>query len=89
MTTIDYQSQLETQLVQIKIAISGALSNPRPNWRVGQVWMDHSDYISMLFKQQDMLIASLKKVPSESIDTSQNWITEFGVDMNSYHDEEF
>jgi len=89
VSSIDYQSQLETQLTQIKLAISGALANPKPNWKVGQVWMNHSDYISMLFKQQDLVIASLKKVPSESIDTSQNFVTEFGTDLNSYHDEAY
>jgi len=88
-TTIDYQTQLEEQLVKIKLAISGALSTPKPNWKVGQVWMDHGDYISLLFRAQDKLIEQLKKIPSEEIHTAQNWITELGADLTSFHDENF
>ena len=81
------QPTLEAQLVLIQTAITAALTDPRPNWRVGQVTLDQQDYLDSLFKQQKNLIEEIKKIPVEDISTSQNWITPFGHDVTDYKNE--
>lgn len=80
---------LETQLTSVQAAITTALTNPRPDWQVGQVRMQHSQYLKMLFEQQDKLIKQLKEFPAESVDTHGNRISLFGHDLNEYHNEAY
>lgn len=81
------RTTIETQLTALQTAITAALTNPRPNWKVGQVWMDHGDYLKILFAQQKELIEQLKSFPHETVTTHQDWVTPFGQDMTEYHEE--
>jgi len=79
---------LETQLTSVQSAITSALTNPRPDWQVGQVRMSHGAYLKMLFEQQDRLIEQLKGIPAEVINTTNDRIDMFGRDATEYHNEE-
>ena len=79
---------LEIQLTAIQAAITAALANPRPDWQVGQVRMNQSAYLKMLFDQQKALIDELKAFPAEVINTVNDRIGLFGHDMTEYHNED-
>jgi len=80
---------LEAQLTLIQTAINTALANPQPNWKVGQVSMNHSEYLKMLFEQQDGLIKQLKEIPSEVVVSHQNDVDELGHDQTEYINEDY
>lgn len=77
-------AQYTTQLGLIQTAISNALTNPRPNYRVGEVSYNHGDYLKILFEQQDKLVKIIQEIPFEGIDTQQDAINDFGEDLNDY-----
>ena len=78
---------IESQITSVQAAITAALTNPRPNWKVGQVALDQGDYLNMLFKQQDLLFKQLRLFPVEDISTSQHAITPLGQDLTDYQGE--
>lgn len=81
------EAKYQAQLILIQSAIDTALENPKPNYRVGQVMYNHADYIAMLFAQQEKLIERINATPSEKMDTVQDGIDEFGVDLTDYKNE--
>lgn len=83
------ESTLLTQLTAIQAAITAALTNPRPDWQVGQVKMNQSAYLKTLIEQQNNLIEQINKIPKESIDTSQDAVTPFGQDVTDYKGEDW
>ena len=78
------QTTLQTQLDAVMTAINTAIANPAPNWSVGTVKFNQTEYLSMLCEQRDKLINQLRSLPSESIDTVQNSIDTFGHDSTEY-----
>lgn len=79
---------LEAQLTAIQSAITTALANPAPNWSVGSVKFNQTEYLQFLYKQQSDLIEQLRKFPCESIDTVQNGIGVLGHDSTEYYGED-
>lgn len=80
-------TQLETQLTSLQTAINTALTNPRPNYRVGEVEYKHGDYLKMLFEQQEKLQKMLSEIPAEALDTIQDGVNDFGEDLTDYKHE--
>lgn len=78
---------LQTQLTQVKAAITAALASAGPNYRVGEVAVNKSDYLKTLFDQQNTLIEQLAMIPAEQIDTVQSKVDEFGNDLTDYKNE--
>ena len=83
------QTTLEAQLTLVQTALNTALANPQPNWRVGQVTMNHANYLKMLFEQQDNLIKQLKSFPTEVVVSHQNQIDGLGHDQTEYINEDY
>jgi ABC-type Zn uptake system ZnuABC Zn-binding protein ZnuA len=81
------QSSLETQLTAIQAAITAALSNPRPDWQVGQVRFNQSSYLKYLMEMQDQVIKQLQSIPEEVVTTTHVAIDEFGQDLTQYQNE--
>lgn len=81
------ETNLKIQLTSLQTAISNALSNPKPDWQVGQVRMSQHNYLRTLFEMQQKLIEELKKFPAENISTHQNAISPFGEDITDYSGE--
>lgn len=81
------QAVLEAQLTAIQAAITTALANPAPNWSVGQVKFNQTEYLQFLYKQQDALIEQLRAIPSEVITVAQNGVGPLGHDITGYTDE--
>ena len=82
------EATYQAQLTLIQTAITNALANPQPNYKVGQVSYNHADYIKMLFDQQNKLVELITTVvPQESIDTIQTELNEFGQDLIDYINE--
>lgn len=81
------QTTLNNQLTQIQAAITAALTNPRPNWQVGQVRMDQASYLKYLMEMQDQIIKQLSSIPAEVVTTTHVAIDEFGQDLTQYQNE--
>ncbi len=79
---------LETQLTAIQAAITAAIANPAPNWSVGSVKFNQTEYLQFLYKQQSDLIEQLRSFPCESIDTIQNGVGTLGNDATDYYGED-
>lgn len=75
---------LSAQLTAIQAAITAAIANPAPNWSVGSVKFNQTEYLQFLYKQQDSLIEQLRSFPCESIDTVQNGVGTLGTDSTEY-----
>jgi hypothetical protein len=75
---------LDAQLTAIQAAITAAIANPAPNWSVGSVKFNQTEYLQFLYKQQADLIEQLRKFPCESIDTVQNAVGTLGHDATEY-----
>lgn len=78
---------IQAQLDAVNTAITAAITNPAPNWSVGQVKFNQTEYITMLCEQRDKLITQLRSFPCESIDTVQNQVGTFGNDATEFYDE--
>lgn len=78
------QATLEAQLTAIQTAITNALANPTANWQVGQVRFDNQSYLKYLTEMQESIIKQLRSIPSESIDTVQNYVGALGHDATEY-----
>jgi len=80
-------STLNAQLTQVQAAITTALTNPRPDWQVGQVKMNQSSYLKYLMEMQSSLIEQMTSIPAEVVSTTHQAIDEFGVDYTQYQNE--
>lgn len=78
---------LQTQLTAIQAAIATAIANPAPNWSVGQVKFNQTEYLEFLYEQQGKILEQLRKIPSEVITTAQNAMDTFGRDGTEFTDE--
>ena len=78
----------EAQLTLIQTAITAALTNPRPDYKVGEVTYNHASFLEMLFDQQEKIIKILtQEIPQEQITTLQSEIDGFGNDLTQYANE--
>lgn len=85
----DTSATYEAQLTLIQTAITAALTNPRPDYRVGEVTYNHASYLKILFEQQERLRKILtEEIPQEEITTWQDQIDQFGKDLTQYANEE-
>lgn len=81
-------ADIESQLTLVQTNIAAALTNPAPNWRVGEVSFNQQDYLKYLFDQQRALIEQLRAFPSEEITTVQNEVDALGKDGTQYMGED-
>lgn len=80
-------AQLEAQLTLVQTAITAALANPLPNYKVGDTSYDHADYIKMLFNTQKQLKDMIQEVPAEAVGTLQDGVNVIGEDLADYKNE--
>lgn len=76
-----------TQLTLIDSKIDALLTNPRPNYKVGNTSMDYADLLETLYKIREKILSKLNSIQNESFETLETDVNEFGEDLADYVNE--
>lgn len=77
-----------TQLTLIDSKIDALLTNPRPNYKVGNTSMEYGNLLETLYKIREKILLKLNSLQSESFETLNTEINRFGQDIADYINEE-
>lgn len=76
-----------TKLAAIDAAIDGLLARPRPDYKVGNTMMNYADLLEKLEKARDRCLYLMQSLQSESFETINTDVNEFGQDIADYMNE--
>lgn len=76
-----------TKLAAIDTAIDGLLAHPRPDYKVGNTMMNYADLLEKLEKSRDRCLYLMQSLQSESFETINTDVNQFGQDIADYLNE--
>lgn len=77
-----------TQLTTIDAKIDALLANPRPDYKVGNTMMNYAGLLKTLYDIREKILLKLNSLQSESFETLNTDVNEFGQDVADYINEE-
>lgn len=77
-------SQIDAQITLCNTALTTALTDPKPNYRIGERTVDYADYIKMLGEQLQSWRKMKASIPSEAVRDFDSDITDQGEDLTEY-----
>lgn len=76
-----------TQLTTIDAKIDALLSNPRPDYKVGNTSMNYAGLLKTLYDIREKILFKLNSLGTETFETLDTDINEFGQDVADYINE--
>lgn len=76
-----------TKLAAIDTAIDNLVSNPRPDYKVGNTSMNFGALLGQLEKARDRCLSLMQSLQGESFETIQTDVNIFGQDLADYMNE--
>jgi len=73
-------TQIDDLIELTRVALSAALSDPKPNYSIGNKTVNYADYIKMLNEQLNAYSQMQANIPSEQIRTYDYDVTSTGDD---------
>ncbi len=77
-------ANIDAQITLINDALTAALQNPKPNYKIGGREVNFADYIKTLNEQLSGLRKTKASIPSESVRDFDSDITDTGEDNTQY-----
>lgn len=77
-----------TQLTTIDAKIDALLANPRPDYKVGNTSMNYAGLLKTLYEIREKILAKISSLDSESFETLNTDVNQFGQDIADYLNEE-
>lgn len=77
-----------TQLTTIDAKIDALLANPRPDYKVGNTSMNYAGLLKTLYEIREKILLKLNSLGSESFETLDTDVNEFGQDLADYINED-